>query len=181
MKNNNDFYCPIALKKILEIGEYFNKKYFKYANLSDHQTYGLLVCIHGSLYSELNAIICNMYILNSKKNVTYRSIFHNNNSRIYMILKKGKYKFPLLVNRLKFGLKENKLKRKLKSLRFRFIKKFPTPGSIKLVNLKNDIVCTNIGELIYKNAESTKKEIFYIPMIEWFRPIKENFFFMSQN
>ena len=35
MKNNNDFYCPIALKKILEIGEYFNKKYFKYANLSD--------------------------------------------------------------------------------------------------------------------------------------------------
>ena len=85
-----------------------------------------------------------------------------------------------MVNRLKFGLKENKLKRKLKSLRFRFIKKFPTPGSIKLVNLKNDIVCTNIGELIYKNAESTKKEIFYIPMIEWFRPIKENFFFMSQ-
>ena len=66
-------------------------------------------------FYELNAIIV-MYILNSK--VTYRSIFHNNNSKIYMILKKGKYKFPLLVNRLKFGLKENKLKIKIIEISF---------------------------------------------------------------
>ena len=47
MKNNNDFYCPIALKKFLRLVN-ISTKNIKYANLSDHQTYGLLVC-HGSL------------------------------------------------------------------------------------------------------------------------------------
>ena len=177
--NNNKFYWPLKYSSFMKIGRQFNENYFDLVNSSDHQTKSILICIYGCIFNEFNAVVCNLYILNSRKEINYQSLFHNKKSRIFRNLTNEEYNFPSIVNTLKYGLSQNFVKEKLHALKFKFIKKFPNNASLNSLDLQNDILCIHTSNLIDKNYESKKKKIFYVPLSEWFKPIKENYFFMS--
>ena len=175
----NKFYWPLKYSYFLEIGRQFNESYFDLVNNSDNETKNILICIYGCLFNEFNAFVRNLYILNSRKEINFQKIFHNDKSRIFRNFINEEYNFPSIVNTLKYGLSQNFIKEKLHALRFKFIKKFPNSGSLKSVDLQNDILCIHSGDLIKKNYKLHKKNIFYVPLTEWFKPIKENYFFIS--
>lgn len=179
MKNNNKFYWPLKYSSFIEIGRQFNESYFDLVNSSDNETKNILICIYGCLCNEFSAVVCNLYILNSRKEINFKKLFHNDKSRIFKNFKNEEYNFPSIVNTLKYGLSPNFIKEKLHAFRFKFFKDFPNTASLKSLDLQNDIVCIHTGGLIKTNYESRKKNIFYVPLTEWFQPIKENYFFIS--
>ena len=158
--NNNKFYWPLKYSSFMKIGRQFNENYFDLVNSSDHQTRSILICIYGSIFNEFNAVVCNLYILNARKEINYQSLFHNKKSRIFRNLTNEEYNFPSIVNTLKYGFSQNFVKEKLHALRFKFIKKFPNNASLNSLDLQNDILCIHTSNLIDKNYESKKKKSF---------------------
>lgn len=179
MKNKNNFYWPLKYSYFLNIGSQFNKNYFNLINNSDPAIKNILICIYGCIFNEFSASFCNLYIQRSKKKINYQSFFYNENSRIFKNFNNEAFNFPSIVNTLKYGLSQNFVKEKLHALRFKFIKKFPNSGSLKSLDLENDILCIHTGDLIKKNYKLYKKQIFYVPLTEWFKPIKENYYYIS--
>ena len=177
--NNNKFYWPLKYSYFMKIGRQFNESYFDLINSSDYQTKSILICIYGCIFNEFTSVVCNLYILNSRKEINYQSLCHNKKSRIFRNFTNEEYDFPTIVYTLKYGLSQNFVKKKLHALRFKFSKKFPNRASLDSLDLHNDILCIHTGDLIEKNYESKQNKIFYVPLSEWFKPIKENYFYMS--
>ena len=121
-----------------------------------------MICIYGCLVNEFSAVVCNLYILNSPKEINFQKIFHNDKSRIFRNFINEEYNFPSIVNTLKHGLSPNFIKKKLHALRFKFIKDFPNSAPLQSIDLQNDIVCIHTGDLIKTNYESRKKYFLYL-------------------
>ena len=177
---DNDFYWPISLKEFLNLGEEFNRGFFNLVNSSDYETKNVLLCIYGPLYNEFTAVTKNLLIINSRQKVSYCNLIHNEKSRIFNNLLQKQFYFPSIVNTLCGGLKESFIKNNLRKLKSSVLKKFPRGCSLTSINLENDIVCIHTGDLISKHSKISNEKIYFVPLIEWFRPIKDNFFYLNQ-